>query len=153
MNSDAAIERFIEQMALSVEEDGLARIAGRMFAFFLVHGGPFSFSELAERLHISRASVSTNARLLRGLGIIERVGVRGSRQDFYQLCDDPYGRLLDGYVARMQQRLGIIDELERNLSQSSTEIRGRVSRLRSFYDAATENTKTLTEKWRRERDS
>jgi DNA-binding transcriptional regulator GbsR (MarR family) len=149
VESDPAIERFIEQMALSVEEDGLARIAGRMFALFLVHGGPFSFSELAERLHISRGSVSTNARLLRGLGIIERVGVRGSRQDFYQLCEDPYGRLLDGYVARMQQRLGIIDELERNLSPAATGVRERVGRLRSFYDAATENTRTLTEKWRR----
>ena len=55
-----AIERFIEGFGLLMQQDGLPRIAGRMLALFIVEGGPFSFSELAEKLQVSRGSISTN---------------------------------------------------------------------------------------------
>ncbi len=69
----AAIQHFVERMGLMLEEDGMPRIAGRMFGYLLVHEGPFSLDELAERLQVSKASISTNARLLEQLGMLERI--------------------------------------------------------------------------------
>ena len=59
-----AVEEFVERMAVTLEGHGLPRIAGRLFAFLLVNGEAVSLDELAEELQVSKASVSTNARLL-----------------------------------------------------------------------------------------
>lgn len=106
-----AIDRFIEQTANHAEADGLPRISGRILAYFVIHGGPFSFSEIAERLQISRGSASTNTRLLRDLGILERYQKPGSRQDFFSLAEQPYQRLLKGYIERMETSIANIDGL------------------------------------------
>ncbi len=101
--AEAASSRFIEHMGLASEEDGLPRIAGRMWGFFVLHGGPVSFAELADQLEVSRGSISTNARILRDRGIIERVAVPGDRQDYYQLTDQPFDRMLQIYLERMRR--------------------------------------------------
>ena len=53
---------FVERMGLTLEGEGLPRIAGRLFGFLLVHPEAYSLDELAERLQVSKASISTNAR-------------------------------------------------------------------------------------------
>lgn len=150
--SCATVEEFVERMGLSLQEDGWPRIAGRMFAFFVVHGGPFSFSELAERLQISRASVSTNTRILRGLGVIERVGRPGDRQDYYELADDPYGRLLDGYRERMEYRCTLIDTLCSALPDTGSPPQRRLEAIGAFYRDAIEATKQLGQRVRATQD-
>lgn len=152
IRSCARIEDFIERMGLSLQEDGWPRIAGRMFAFFVVHGGPFSFSELAERLQISRASVSTNTRVLRGLGFIERVARPGDRQDYYQLADDPYVRLLDGYIDRMEHRCTLIDAMRGALPETEASQRGRLEAIGDFYRDAIDATEQLGERMRAVQD-
>lgn len=67
------------------QNENMPRIAGRLFGLLLLEGGPFSFAELAERLDVSRASISTNARFLTSQGMIQRVAVPGDRQDHYAI--------------------------------------------------------------------
>jgi DNA-binding transcriptional regulator GbsR (MarR family) len=86
---------FIEGMGLVLQSDGMPRIAGRLMGLFVLRGGPFSFTELADRLAISRGSVSTNTRLLEDLGVIERVAMKGERQDFFRLAPDPYAEIVE----------------------------------------------------------
>lgn len=86
---------FIEAMGLILQGDGMPRIAGRLMGLFVLHGGPFSFTNLADRLEISRGSVSTNTRLLEDLGVIERVAIKGERQDFFRLASDPYAEIVE----------------------------------------------------------
>jgi DNA-binding transcriptional regulator GbsR (MarR family) len=145
---DEATATFIERMGISLQEDGWPRIAGRMLAFFVAHGGPFSFTEIAERLRVSRASVSTNARLLRGMGLIERVGRAGDRQDYYRLAEDPYAGLLDGYIARMRHRREVVDQARDRLPATAGESRRRIAALGQFYEAAIESTEALGERLR-----
>ena len=94
----AAAKSFIESIGLSAQADGLPRIAGRMLGFFVLNGGPCSLSDLAARRQVSRGRISTNARILCGLGIIQRMSKTGDRQDYFQLASNPYSRLLEGYV-------------------------------------------------------
>ena len=96
-------ERFIEQMGIIAQGDGVPRIAGRMMGLMIFDGRPYSFSELATELQVSRGSVSTNARILEQMGIIERTAVPGERQDYFQLADSPYEAVLSGALARARK--------------------------------------------------
>ena len=140
---EQAIEGFIERMGLSAESDGLPRIAGRMWGFFIIYGGPCSFAELAARLQVSRGSISTNARILRDLGIIERVARPGDRQDYYRLNDNPYHRLLEGYVARMRQTLVSLKQVQSGLDNGWGEAQGRLTDMQHFYSSAVTTTEDL----------
>lgn len=114
MTSDP-LDHFIETFAVAKEGEGFPRIAGRIMALFLLHGGPFSFSEIAERLQVSRASVSNNLRLVKDRGIIERIGQPGDRQDYYQLAGDPFRSTLEQSLRDLE---GLLD-LARVTSQAS----------------------------------
>ena len=76
------IENFIEMMGLIYQADGAPRIAGRIFGLLLVEDEPHSLQGIAERLQVSKASASTNARLLAEKGVIRLTTKPGVRQDF-----------------------------------------------------------------------
>lgn len=142
LSTEAASE-FIENMGLTTEADGLPRIAGRMWGFFIVYDGPVSFAELAERLQVSRGSISTNARILRDLGIIERVGRPGDRQDYYQLAQHPYDSLLLGYIARMKNSVRNVEKAQRSLTGDWSSAQRRLDEMKQFYSSAITATEQL----------
>ncbi len=78
--------QFIERMGLAVERMGLTRTFGRLFGLLMVADRPLSLDEIVERLDVSKASVSTNARACEELGLARRVGVRGDRRDYYEIA-------------------------------------------------------------------
>jgi DNA-binding transcriptional regulator GbsR (MarR family) len=145
-SSSAVVESFIERIGLSAEADGLPRIAGRMMGFFVIHGGPVSFTELADRLQVSRGSVSTNARLLASLGVIERVGLPGDRQNYYQLSERPYVRLIEGYIKRQQEMETVVKEVQAKMPAKMKETRTRLRELHAFYKTAAEQLQQLVVK-------
>lgn len=101
MNSSHADQLwFIEQMGLVAEADGLPRIAGRVFGHLLLAERPCSLDELAAALGVSKASVSTDARLLSERRLVERVSQPGDRRDYYQLAPDFFRRLLEFRITR-----------------------------------------------------
>jgi DNA-binding transcriptional regulator GbsR (MarR family) len=144
--SSAAIECFIERIGLSVEADGLPRIAGRIMGFFVIHGGPVSFTELADRLQVSRGSVSTNARLLASLGIIEKISLPGDRQNYYQLSERPYVRLIEGYIKRQQDMEAVVKEVQAKMPTTMKATRTRLRELQAFYKTAAEQLQQLVVK-------
>lgn len=145
--NQAAVE-FIENMGLSAEADGLPRIAGRMWGFFVIQGGPCSFAEVADMLQVSRGSVSTNARLLRALGILQRVSRPGDRQDYYQLSDNPYESLLSGYVERMSSSGSNAEAALSRLPAGHGAAKQRLREMRNFYRTATTWTQQLIDDMR-----
>jgi len=143
MEDQEAISNFVERMGLSAQGDGLPRIAGRIMGYFIVNGGPTSLSRLAEELQVSRASISTNARTLRDLGVLEVTAVPGDRQDYYQLASRHYLRVLEGYV----QRMGVMSKsLETAQDQISTDHEGaheRLADMHRFVRSARQQTRDL----------
>lgn len=135
------VERFIEQLANHAESDGLPRISGRIMAYFVINGGPYSFSEIAKNLEISRGSASTNTRLLRDLGILERYQKPGSRQDYYVLAVRPYERLLKGYIERMENSVLNIQQLFDSANEDLTDsASSRLGELKDFYQSTIKAT-------------
>lgn len=134
----AAIE-FVERMGLLAQGDGLPRIAGRLMGLMVLHGGPLAFGDLAERLQVSRGSVSTNVRLLEGMGVLERVTKPGERGDFFRLADDPYGRLIEGVRQRAAKGASLAASTREAMSERlDARARERLEALGSFYGTLAE---------------
>lgn len=137
------LSRFVEQMGIVCEDERMPRIAGRVFGLFLVEGRPLSLKELADRLQVSRASVSTNTRMLAELGLLERVGVAGDRQDYYQLAPAPFEKLLTGLIARMTTVGDFLSTSAERFPADRADARDRVCGLASFYQATAEAMRSM----------
>lgn len=79
---------FVERMGLAFEEEGFPRIAGRMIGLLLLQSSPCSLDDIASTLGVSKASVSTDARRLEQVGIVERTSFPGDRRDYYVIAPD-----------------------------------------------------------------
>ncbi|WP_316013329.1 GbsR/MarR family transcriptional regulator [Roseobacter sp. HKCCA0434] len=99
--------RFIEMIAAFTAAEGLSPIAGRIFALLYFDGSELALGEIAEQLDVSRASVSTNARLLDRMGMLERVERDGDRRDYYRAAPDAFRASMTGMMGRMR---GIVTE-------------------------------------------
>jgi len=147
------VTRFIEQMGLSAQTDGVPRIAGRIFGYFVINGGPISFTQLAQELQVSRASVSTNVRILASIGFIERVALPGDRQDYYQLAASPFLRMIESYLLRMQRMQGILGAAIRNIPQDMQDTHQRLRQMDHFYEVAVRSNRQLLDELGRSEDS
>lgn len=142
------IERFIEQMGMSSQADGIPRIAGRILGYFIVYGGPVSFAQLAKELQVSRGSVSTNARTLVSYGFIERVTKPGDRQDYYQLAKSPFVRLLEGYLVKLRRMQEIFLQADKDIPSQMEATHQRLVQMKLFYTLALESNDKLLEQLR-----
>lgn len=95
-----------------MQADGGPRIAGRIFGLLLVEGRAMSLGEIAKSLEVSRASASTNARLLARGGLLRLISRPGDRQDFYELVANPFQHMLASMGARLRRMAGQIAEAE-----------------------------------------
>lgn len=130
----AAEERFIEGMGLALEEDRLPRIAGRLVGLLLLSPQPVRFDLLAERLRVSRGSISTNTRLLENMGVIERVTRPGDRRDYFRINEQP--GLLQRVVDRFRARQAMAEEMKHALGPEPGDaavVQDRLDRLVRFY--------------------
>ena len=99
----SALDRFIEEIGLFSQEQGGSRIAGRIVGLLIAEGREFSLNEISERLAVSRASVSTNARQLARKGVIQLRARAGDRQDYYEITDVPYVDMLGDLAGRFER--------------------------------------------------
>src|SRR6476646_1819049 len=83
-------QRFIENVGLYFEQYQISRIGGRLLGLLTLLGGPFTLDQMAGALGVSRASVSTNIRILVTLGIAEHISLPGDRRDYYRFDKDPW---------------------------------------------------------------
>lgn len=142
-NTQAVVNNFIEQMGMMAQGDGLPRISGKIFGLLLIETGPFSFAEIAERLAVSRGSVSTNTRLLENLRVIDRVSKLGQRGDFFQLAQDPYAKLLQSVSQRMEKSIAVLSETRQALPSSCEQSQSRLFELENFYSQYLKSTTSL----------
>ena len=144
-DSDASVW-FVEQMGLLCESDNLPRIAGRLFGLLILEDEAFSLRELADRLQVSRASVSTNARILTEMGLAERVARPGNRQDYYRLAGNPFEQTLIGKVRDLKKAQDFYAEAAERIPAGWTTARKRLRGLAAFHREAVETVTALIER-------
>ena len=142
---------FVERMGLTWENDGLPRIAGRIFGLLLVTPGSCSLDDLAHTLAVSKGSVSTDARRLEQLGFLERTSRPGDRRDYYRVADDLVLRSLEIRLERIRKVRGLLAEAPR--SATGSEVSARLDdfeRLHLYVEQAVED---VLERWKHEAGS
>jgi DNA-binding transcriptional regulator GbsR (MarR family) len=77
------LARFIERMGMYFESYGIPRIGGRILGLLLVAHEPLSAERIASILRVSRASISTNFRVLLTSGLAEKVTFPGDRTTYF----------------------------------------------------------------------
>lgn len=137
--------RFIELIGLVTQAEGLPRISGRIFGLLIFDGRPYSFSELATELQVSRGSISSNARMLVERGAIEKVAKPGDRQDYFQVSDDPFESILTGVSQRAAKTSKDIRKIAGALPKSSSDAQRRLERYAAFYAAISEGIRRAAE--------
>jgi DNA-binding transcriptional regulator GbsR (MarR family) len=146
---DPKTSQFTDRLALLFENDGLPPIAGRIFGLLLLSEDALSLDELADDLGVSKASASTNARLLAQLGVVEQVRRTGSRRDYYRMMPDVFERSMAQRLARWQRFTEAIGEGRRTLPLASAEVRERLERYESAYGYMVDAIGRALAQWRR----
>ena len=143
---DSVSQAFIENIGRTSERHGMPRISGRLLGFLLLDGGAHSLDDLAEQLHVSKASVSTNARFLEGFHLIRRQTVPGDRRDFYQIGDNPGEHMFELAKQRMEELRRLFDTTA--LPEEMGEAQSRVDAWRDFYAFLLDDLDRKVERWR-----
>ena len=76
---------WIDQIGEKAEKFGFPRIAGQLEGLLFLSSEPLSLDEMASRLEVSKASVSTNIRYLERWKVVRRIYHRGERKNFYEI--------------------------------------------------------------------
>lgn len=129
-------EEFVERVGRFFEGDGAPRTGGRMLGLLLLEPRELSIDEIADRLKVSRASVSTNARQLEGFGIVERVSHMGDRRDFYRIAPDLEHTLLRHRMERLAKVEQLLDSGIATPAARDERVRGRLQGLARIHGCA-----------------
>ncbi|CAN5658915.1 siderophore transport transcriptional regulator MmpR5 [soil metagenome] len=146
-----SVQQFVERMGMLMEAEGLPRSAGRIFGFLLLAKDACPLDELADTLQVSKASVSTNARLLEQCGLLERTGTLGDRRDFYQMRPDAWERMLHSAQRRWETMRALLAEAEVSLPPELEEGKCRLREAEQFHALLLDEAETLLERWRASR--
>ena len=133
---DQATTDFIESMGRQFEEDGVPRIAGRLFGFLMLQDEPCSLDDVAEQLQVSKGSASSNARLLEQLGIAARVTRAGDRRDYYQISPDIGERTLERALQGIGSMVRRLRQGQQTVAGRSQVVQDRFAGTISFHERA-----------------
>jgi len=143
-----AVQRFVEEVGLLWEQDGLPRTAGKIVALLIVEDREFDLEELADRLQASRGSVSTNTRLLESQGALRRTSRPGDRRTYYRATDE-YGRRFERALERLAHLVALIERTREELPPEMERGRARLAEMRGFFEFVLPRARAVLEDWSR----
>ncbi len=152
--ADTAAESwFVEQMGLVAEADALPRIAGRVFGYLLLADAPQSLDEIAAALGVSKASVSTDARLLLERKLVERACRHGDRKDYYRIAPDFLQRIVEYRVSRWSALRDLVKAYRARSASTSSEVAQRLDDVRAAHEVLIERLQSAATAFEEERAS
>lgn len=138
---------FVEEMGRAVGQDGLTRIAGRIFAFLLFSESPASLDVLAEELGVSKASVSTEARRMEARGVLVRSRRPHDRRDYYTVAEDFHARRLEQTIVRWHRMKEVLEQTARRARNLSPKVRARLAYMEAVQDFVSGRMEQALELW------
>ena len=142
----------IEEFGLLYEQMGSTRMCGRVSGWLLLCDPPVqSLTEIADVLGVSKAAVSSAARLLLQNHVVERVGEPGQRGDFYRALPVDANRVLPlDHVHRLSRllRRGLASVAGHDQTQSNYVLMRDLLELTTFLEA---ELPAMLARWREHR--
>ncbi len=110
---------------------GFSKVMGQLYGVLLLSPKPMSLDDLAERLDISKGSVSMNMQALERWGTVQEVWVRGDRRKYYEAETDLWKIIATVLAGRERREVELalrvigenIDKLNRAMVDMSPEDR------------------------------
>lgn len=115
MNPRPRVERsallgWVEHLATYLAADGMPPIAGRILGWLMIcDPAEQSAAEIADAIGASRASLTTNLRVLAAMGFVTRRTRRGSRTAYYRVDEDAWEKVVRRQVASLSSLGQIVD--------------------------------------------
>ena len=143
--------QFVEKVGLSFEQLTLPRMAGRIFGWLLISEQPLvSMGELVETLQASKSSISSMARLLMQIQLIELVSLPGERRDYYRIHPDAWVNSLKDRVHQAQSFRSLAELGLAALASADPERRRRLEEMHSMYAFLERELPLLMQRWEAE---
>lgn len=141
------IHRFIQHMGGYFEGSGVPRIGGLILGLLIIAHEPLSAEEIASILKISRASVSTNFRILSAAGLAERFTSHDDHVTYYSFPTSAWEQILNMGLQRTMVFQRIIHEGMASVPRQDVAHR-RLELADDLSDSLLDLYRKLVEDWR-----
>jgi DNA-binding transcriptional regulator GbsR (MarR family) len=150
-SAEAARKDFIEAMGFYFEDMAGPRMAGRILGLLIVSpDDAVSSSDILRSLKASKASVSTMARLLVHMNLIERVSVPGKRGDHFRMKDDCFTLMLQDSARQAGQMHQLAEKASKN-SNLEPIVKARLDDMHLFWEFIETTTVQALKKWEKQK--
>jgi DNA-binding transcriptional regulator GbsR (MarR family) len=140
--------RFVESMGRYFGHFGLSRIGGRLLGLLMIAEEPLSLDDMATALSVSRASISTNIRLVTTTRMAELVTKPGDRRDYYQFTHDAWGQALHAEMNSLPPLRRMAARALAALDPDDHNARAQLEDLVDFCDFSIEEHHNMITRWR-----
>ena len=147
MKLDARAADFIEGVGVAMQPLGAAPTAGRLLGLLLLGEKPVSLDEACRLLGASKGPVSTHARKLLSVGLVQRVRYPRDRRDYYEAAPGTLERLLT-------PRLGLAGDWGRLAASGldaakpgNTVTRARLAEMRDMCEFLAGEMAAMLDRW------
>ena len=141
------LHRFIEHMGGYFESSGVPRIGGLILGLLILAHEALSAEEIASILKVSRASVSTNFRILAAAGLAEHFTSHADRRIYYVFPDTAWEQLMAMTIRRVVVFKQIVAEGLRALPQQDA-AHDRLVLANEYSDWQIEAIQRVMDEWR-----
>jgi DNA-binding transcriptional regulator GbsR (MarR family) len=141
------LARFIESMGMYFESSGVPRIGGRILGLLMIAYEPLSANEIARILKVSRASISTNFRVLLSSGLAEKVSFPGDRTTYFAFPETSWEKIMNVEIEAMSAMKKLAQQGLDALS-SKDSARGRMEGMINWADFLIQVYQNALLEWR-----
>jgi DNA-binding transcriptional regulator GbsR (MarR family) len=142
----------VEEVALTLEREGLPRMPGRIYGWCLICDPPLQTAgDLARVLGASKGSISAMTALLVRAELIQRVARPGDRRDYYCVRPGSMSALMADGVRRIAAMRQAIDRGLDLLHDKLDETRGRLQDVHDVLAFFEREYPALLQRWEDER--
>jgi predicted transcriptional regulator len=151
MKLNPKTQDFVERIGLTLESLGTTRTLGRLFGLLLVAERPMSLDQLASALQVSKASISTNARVCVQIGLAQQVSVLGDRRDYYEISPGSFERAVAARLGIIQEIVSLADAGIGAVDKGNRTARARLEEMRDFYQFLGSEMAKIMTRWQQSR--
>lgn len=145
------VQQFVESIGGYFAQYGLPDIAGRLMGLVMVTDRALTLDDLATALGVSRASVSTNIRIIKATGFVEQISLPNDRRDYYRCSSDPWGASLRANIVGIDALADIARRGLLAIRDEDGRARQHVEELLEFAEFYLEEERGVLQRWREHR--
>lgn len=126
-------ENLVQSLGQLAESAGFNRMIGQIYALLYLNPTRLSLGEIAEKLNVSKGSVSLNTRNMEQWGMIRRFNRPADRRDYYE-ADTDFWRVVRGILQNREKK--IISDFRNSVADGLKNIKkSGASKEAKFYQA------------------